>query len=112
MTNFVISLPGTLKKELTPAAKSRLLAALQGTDPQEVGSDPQGLDVLTLHEGERIFTLRLEVEADDSAGAEREATAVAARALAGAGFDEGTALLGRPAVTAIDTGTDTGIATA
>ncbi|MCX4751499.1 hypothetical protein OG455_39380 [Kitasatospora sp. NBC_01287] len=103
MTKFVISLPGTFRRDLTPTGRGRLLHALRGTDPREVGADPQDLEVLTLHEGEPVFTLRLEVEAEDSAEAEHSALAIAARALGEAGFDEHAALLGQPAVTSIDT---------
>ncbi|GGU96980.1 hypothetical protein GCM10010495_04080 [Kitasatospora herbaricolor] len=106
MTNFVISLPGTFKQELTQAAKAQLLGALRGADPQEVGSDPQDLDMLTLNEGSPTFTLRLEVTAEDSRGAEREALAMASRALALAGFQGDAALLGQPAITSIDTSAD------
>ncbi|GAA1069096.1 hypothetical protein GCM10009665_75990 [Kitasatospora nipponensis] len=106
MTDFVISLPGTLRRDLTELGRSRLLGALRGTDPRRVGSDPQDLEVLTEHEGESTFTVRVEVAADDSAEAEREAVLLGLRALKAAGFDEQTVLLGQPVVTAIDIARD------
>ncbi|MFB7908363.1 hypothetical protein ACFC1T_18195 [Kitasatospora sp. NPDC056076] len=106
MTHFVISLPGTFKQEVTEAAEAQLLSALQGYDQQEVGADPQDLDMLTLNYGGPTFTLRLEVTAEDSRGAEREALARASRALAAAGFDGDAALLGQPVITSIDSVAD------
>ncbi|MEV4557860.1 hypothetical protein AB0K51_12765 [Kitasatospora sp. NPDC049285] len=106
MTDFVVSLPGTFKQEVTEAARTQLLSALHGNDPQEVGTDPQDLDLLTLNDGGSTFTLRLEVTAEDSRAAEHEALALASRALAAAGFHEDTALLGRPAITSIDSAAD------
>ena len=102
MTNFIVSVPGTFKKELDTEAKARLLTALQGTDPEEVGDVPPDLDVLSTDGTRPTFTLRLEVDAEDSRTAQQEALSIARNALEQAGFDEDSAPLGPPAMTAID----------
>ncbi|NEA53779.1 hypothetical protein G3I60_06295 [Streptomyces sp. SID13666] len=103
MSNFVVSLPGTLKAPLTPETKGKILAALQGTDPHEVAEgESADLDALSLNPDTSTFTLRLEVEAENSGTARAEALALAESALRGAGLDEQSAPLGNPVITAID----------
>ncbi|MEU3460592.1 hypothetical protein ABZ721_11630 [Streptomyces sp. NPDC006733] len=103
MTNFVVSLPGTLKAPLSPETKGKILSALQGTDPQEVAEgEAAELDALSLDPDTSTFTLRLEVEAENSGQAREEARALAEGALRGAGLDEESAPLGTPVITAID----------
>lgn len=103
MSNFVVSLPGTLKAPLTPEARGKILAALQGTDPREVAEgEASNLDALSLDPDTSTFTLRLEVEAENSASARAAARALAERALRGAGLDERSAPLGNPVITGID----------
>ncbi|MCZ4124539.1 hypothetical protein [Streptomyces sp. H39-S7] len=103
MSNFVVSLPGTLKAPLTPETRGKILAALQGTDPHEVAEgEAADLDALSLDPDTSTFTLRLEVEAENSGQAREEARALAEGALRGAGLDEQTAPLGNPVITAID----------
>ncbi|MEC4018738.1 hypothetical protein [Streptomyces sp. H27-D2] len=102
MTNFVVSVPGTFKEPLGAEARARLLTGLQGADPEEVGSVPSDLDVLSVDEGTSTFILRLEVEAEDSRAAQREALSIASRALAQAGYTEESAPVGNAVITAID----------
>ncbi|MHA6763751.1 hypothetical protein [Streptacidiphilus sp. PAMC 29251] len=105
MSKYVLTIPGTFLAPLRPEAKTRLLNALQGVDPDEVGSSvPGDLGLLTLDEDGARFVLHLEVEAADRGAAEAEAVSVARGALAAAGYDEDTAPTGAPAVTAIDVG--------
>lgn len=104
MSRYVLTIPGTFKHALQPDAKARLLTALQGVDPEEVGSVPEDLDILTLDPAASTFVLRLEVEAKDRTGAQQEALRVAVAALASAGYDSSTAPTGAPTVTAIDAG--------
>ena len=103
MTNFIVTVPGTFTRMPDTAEKSRLLTALQGADPDEVGDVPPDLDVLSTDATASTFTMRLEVEADDSRAAQEQALGIARDALAQAGFDEATAPMGPPAMTAIDT---------
>ncbi|MFC1408331.1 hypothetical protein ACEZCY_03425 [Streptacidiphilus sp. N1-12] len=104
MSKYVLTIPGTFLRPLQPDAKGRLLTALQGVDPDQVGSVPDDLDLLTLDQDGARFVLRLEVQAQDRGAAEGEALAVARRALASAGYDQDTAPTGAPSVTAIDVG--------
>ncbi|MDH6114972.1 hypothetical protein P3T36_006482 [Kitasatospora sp. MAP12-15] len=102
MSNYVLTIPGTFKRPLTADAKQRLLAALHGVDPEEVGTVTPDLDVLTAEEGGVHFVLRLEVAAEDSGSAERLAMTVALTALAAAGYQEDAVFMGEPVVTGID----------
>lgn len=104
MTKYVLTIPGTFKHPLTADAKQRLHAALRGVDPEEVGTVPPDLDVLTAEEGGERFVLRLEVAAEDSGSAQNLAVAVALTALATAGYAEDEVFMGDPVVTAIDVG--------
>ncbi|MEV6314743.1 hypothetical protein [Streptomyces sp. NPDC051776] len=103
MTNFIVSIPGTFTEPLGADAKSRLLTALQGADPEEVGAVPPQLDVLSVDDSNGTFILRLEVDAEDSEAACLEVLSIAGEALKAAGYDERTASLGDPFLTAIDT---------
>lgn len=103
MTTYVVTIPGTLQTELTDDARSTLLRALRPADPQ--GTDfgaAEDLDLLSVDTEESRFTLRLEVEADDSSGAEEGARRMASGALEKAGFTSENALLGQPFITGID----------
>ncbi|WP_329115487.1 hypothetical protein [Streptomyces sp. NBC_01465] len=103
MTTFVVTIPGTFLADLTPAARQTLLSRLRPADPQTTSfGESEDLDLLTLYSGTKTFSLRLEVEADDTAGAENEARRIAADALRVAGFSEQDAPLGEAAITGID----------
>ncbi|MDH6131968.1 hypothetical protein P3T37_001353 [Kitasatospora sp. MAA4] len=104
MSRFVLTIPGTFKRPLTAQARQRLLNALRGVDPDEVGTVPPDLDVLTADEGDTRFVLRVEVTADDSRAAEGLAMAVALTALAAADYPADDVWMGDPVVTAIDVG--------
>ncbi len=104
MSRYVLTIPGTFKRPLQPDAKARLLTALQGVDPDEVGSVPEDLGLLTVDESASTFVLRLEVEAEDRTAAQDAALSAAVAALASAGYDQEEALTGKPTVTAIDVG--------
>lgn len=104
MSRFVLTVPGTFKHPLQGRARGRLLAALQGVDPDEVGAVPEDLDLLTADPDTSTFVLRLEVEAEDRAAAGDQAAEVARSALRAAGYADGEAPIGVPVVTAIDVG--------
>ncbi|MER8184952.1 hypothetical protein [Kitasatospora sp. NPDC094015] len=104
MGNYVITVPGTVRRPMDERARRALLAVVHGADPEEVGAEVPDLDVLTLDEPEGTFVLRLEVEAADRGAAGEAASDLARRALAAAGYDGDTAAIGTPAVTGIDTG--------
>jgi hypothetical protein len=103
MTTYVVTIPGTLHGELTDDARSVLLQALRPADPH--GTDfgaAEDLDLLSVDTEESRFTLRLEVRAEDSNGAEEAARQIAVGALEKAGFTPATAPLGQPFITGID----------
>jgi hypothetical protein len=103
MTTFVVTIPGTFLADFTPDAKQALLSRLRPSDPQATAfGEAEDLDLLTLYSGTNAFSLRLEVEADDTAHAEDEARRIAADALQGAGFSEQDAPLGDAVITGID----------
>jgi hypothetical protein len=104
MSRFVLTVPGTFKHPLREQARGRLLAALQGVDPDEVGAVPEDLDLLTTDADASTFVLRLEVEAADRGAAGDQAAGVARAALRAAGYQDEEAPIGVPVVTAIDVG--------
>ena len=104
MTRFVLTVPGTFRRPLEEQARGRLLAALQGVDPDEVGTVPEDLDLLTSDDDTSTFVLRLEVEAEDRYSAADQAAGVARSALRSAGYTDDDAPIGAPVVTAIDVG--------
>ncbi|QMU77331.1 hypothetical protein GXW83_18135 [Streptacidiphilus sp. PB12-B1b] len=104
MSRFVLTVPGTFKHPLHEQARSRLLAALQGVDPDEVGAVPEDLDLLSVDPDASRFVLRLEVEAEDRDAAGEQAEAAARTALRAAGYTDEDAPFGVPVVTAIDVG--------
>ncbi|MFD3548655.1 hypothetical protein ACFWUW_24145 [Streptomyces sp. NPDC058655] len=99
MTTYVITVPGTFLKDINDTARSELVRRLAShhTDLSET----EDLDLLTLHD-DGTFSVRLEVDAHDRAGAERDAVRLTAGALEQSGFTEKDAPLGPPAVTGID----------
>ncbi|WP_035803222.1 hypothetical protein [Kitasatospora mediocidica] len=104
MSRFVLTIPGTFKHPLSGQSRRRLLNALRGVDPDEVGTVPPDLDVLSADEGDTRFVLRLEVTAEDSGAAEGLAMSVALTALAAADYAEDDVFMGDAVVTAIDVG--------
>ncbi|MFD7918465.1 hypothetical protein ACFV3R_04480 [Streptomyces sp. NPDC059740] len=103
MAQYVVSVPGTFLRPLTEDARRRVLAAVRGADPDEVGDVPLDLDALSV-EDEGRFVLRLEVAADNSPAAQEAALTMARGALAAAGYDEDGAATGQAVITAIDAG--------
>ncbi|WP_455355684.1 hypothetical protein [Streptomyces sp. SYSU K217416] len=102
MTTYVITIPGTFLSEVTDTSRAALVQRLRPADPQHTSlGQEEDLDLLTVHEN-GTFSIRLEVEADDSSSAEADAKQKAAAALNGAGFAENQATLGPAAVTGID----------
>jgi hypothetical protein len=104
MSRFVLTVPGTFAYPLEAQARTRLLAALQGVDPEQVGTVPEDLELLSVDPGASTFVLRLEIEAEDRNRAKEKARAVARGALDAAGYREADSPTGTPAVTAIDIG--------
>lgn len=99
MTTYVITVPGTFLTDVSDAARSDLVRRLSSHHSDL--SETEDLNLLTLGD-EGTFSVRLEVEAHDRAGAEAEAVRLAAGALEQSGFTEKDAPLGPPAVTGID----------
>ncbi|MEU9078752.1 hypothetical protein ACFYUY_38560 [Kitasatospora sp. NPDC004745] len=104
MGNYVITVPGTVRRPVGEAARRTLLAVVHGADPEEAGVEVPDLDVLTLDEPEGTFVLRLEVQAADRGEAGDTALGLARRAFAAAGYQEDAVDIGTPAVTGIDVG--------
>ncbi|MFF1419555.1 hypothetical protein [Streptomyces sp. NPDC058280] len=103
MTTYVVTIPGTLKEALTDEARSILVGALRPADPKGTGfGAAEDLDLLSVDSEQSTFTVRLEVEADDSNAAGEEARRIASGALDKAGFTIRTAPLGEPVITGID----------
>ncbi|MDQ0791867.1 hypothetical protein [Streptomyces sp. B1I3] len=102
MTTFVITVPGTFVHGVTDTTRSEVERRLRPQDPQntELG-ETEDLDILTVQDG-NTFSLRLEVDADDRAGAEAEAVRLATAALRESGVAEADAPLGAAVVTGID----------
>ena len=104
MSKFVLTIPGTFKHPLSDGARARLVAALQGVDPDQVGTVPEDLGLLSVDPDTFRFVLHLEVRAENRTAALTEAVAVARGALEAAGYGEQDAPTGAPSVTAIDIG--------
>ncbi|MFF3341213.1 hypothetical protein [Streptomyces flavidovirens] len=103
MTTYVISIPGTFLREVPETARAAVVKHLRPADPQhtQLGQSEE-LDILTVNDN-GTFSIRLEVDADDSHSAELHAKQAAATALREAGLTEDEAPLGPTAVTGIDT---------
>ncbi|MBT2488024.1 hypothetical protein J7E96_05640 [Streptomyces sp. ISL-96] len=102
MTTFVISIPGTFLYEVTEAKRAAVVKHLSPADPQHTAlGRSEDLDILTVNDN-GTFSIRLEVEADNSHSAEQQAKQVVAAALRQAGISEDQAPLGPTAVTGID----------
>lgn len=99
MTTYVITVPGTFLTDVSDAARKDLVRGLSSHHSDL--SETEDLNLLTLGDG-GTFSVRLEVEAHDRAGAEADAVRLTAGALEQAGFSEKDAALGPPAVTGID----------
>ncbi|MDJ0385180.1 hypothetical protein [Streptomyces sp. G-G2] len=102
MTVYVVTIPGTLLTELTPAARSELIGALRPADPRTTGlGAAEELDILSFYADSPAFSLHLEVEAADTGSAERAARDLASAALRKAGLGPEAAPLGDPVITGI-----------
>ncbi|OEJ23682.1 hypothetical protein AR457_03395 [Streptomyces agglomeratus] len=103
MTTYVISIPGTFLREPDESARAAVVRRLRPADPHHTSlGQSEDLDILTVNDN-GTFSIRLEVDADDSRSAETHAKEVAAAALREAGLSEDEAPLGPTAVTGIDT---------
>ncbi|MFE2923827.1 hypothetical protein [Streptomyces goshikiensis] len=102
MTLYVVTIPGTLLSGLTPEARKELVRALRGSDPRETDLGvAEDLDLLTFYPDSSAFSLRLEVEAADTAAAETQARDLATGALSSVGLSADAAPLGDPVITGI-----------
>ncbi len=103
MTTYVITIPGTFLSELTDTARAAVQEQLRPADPQQTSlGRMEDLDILTVNDN-GTFSIRLEMEADDSGSAEERAKQAVTAALGSAGLSEDDAPLGPAAVTGIDT---------
>lgn len=104
MTTYVVAIPGTLLAERTEATTEALERALRPADPRgtRVGEE-EHLEMLTFYSGSSAFSIRLEVEADDTEAAEQEARRTVTAALRTAGYAEDEAPLGDAVITGITT---------
>ncbi|MER6210891.1 hypothetical protein ABT159_36140 [Streptomyces sp. NPDC001642] len=95
-------MPGTFTAGIDGAARQRLGWPLRPADPHGTGmGSAEDLDVLAVN-NDNTFALRLTVDADTYADAEREARRLADTALREAGLDADDVPLGPAAVTGID----------
>jgi hypothetical protein len=102
MSTYIITVPGTFLHDLTDDARSALIQQLRPADPHQTELGQQeDLDVLAINDN-GTFSIRLDVEAEDSHAAEQRARATAAAALRAAGFTAEQAPLGPAVVTGID----------
>ncbi|OKK22045.1 hypothetical protein AMK16_02110 [Streptomyces sp. CB00455] len=99
MTTYVITVPGTFLRDVDETARSGLVRRL--ASHHTALSETEDLDLLTLND-DGTFSVRLEVDAEDRAGAEAQAVRLTADALEESGFPDKEAPLGPPAVTGID----------
>ncbi|MEU3375263.1 hypothetical protein ACFYM2_09305 [Streptomyces sp. NPDC006711] len=104
MTTYVVTIPGTLLGERTEEATQTLERALRPADPRGTRlGEAEDLDMLTFYSGSSAFSVRLEVEADDTVTAERDARQTVTAALRAAGYAEDEAPLGDAVITGITT---------
>ncbi|MEU1280921.1 hypothetical protein [Streptomyces sp. NPDC005805] len=102
MTTFVITLPGTFLRTPGEEEKAAVRRELRPADPRQTSlGREEDLRILTVNDN-GTFTVRLEVEAQDTGTAELEARQTAENALRAAGFTDDEAPLGPAAVTGID----------
>ncbi|WP_433887909.1 hypothetical protein [Streptomyces sp. CA-111067] len=103
MTTYVVTVPGTFAQAPSEQDTAELKRALRAADPRGTDfGEAEDLDALTLYSGTSAFSLRLEIEADDSPSAEGAARTMATAALRSTGFDEHAVSLGDPVITGID----------
>ncbi|MFF4183716.1 hypothetical protein ACFYZ9_11050 [Streptomyces sp. NPDC001691] len=102
MTTYVVTIPGTLLAERTEERTQTLERALRPADPRGTRlGEAEHLEMLTFYSGSSAFSVRLEVEADDTGTAEQEARRTVAAALRTAGYAEDEAPLGDAVITGI-----------
>ncbi|CAM5234562.1 hypothetical protein AB0M94_02705 [Streptomyces xanthochromogenes] len=102
MTTYVVTIPGTLLAERTEATIKTLENALRPADPRgtQLG-EAEHLEMLTFYSGSSAFSIRLEVEADDTKAAEQQARQTVSAALRTAGYSQDQAPLGDATITGI-----------
>ncbi|MFG2720216.1 hypothetical protein ACGFW5_18265 [Streptomyces sp. NPDC048416] len=104
MTTYVVTIPGTLLAERTEETTKTLESALRPADPRGTRfGEAEELEMLTFYSGSSAFSVRLEVEADDTVTAEQEARRTVTAALRAAGYAEDKAPLGDAVITGITT---------
>lgn len=102
MTTYVVTIPGTLLAERTEASTETLQRALRPADPRGTRlGEEEHLEMLTFYSGSSAFSIRLEVEADDTESAERQARETVGAALRTAGYSHDEAPLGDAVITGI-----------
>lgn len=103
MTTYVITVPGTFVHGVTDTDRREVRRRLRPHDPRNTDmGESEELNLLTVQEEGNTFSVRLEVEAPDQAGAEADAVRLVSAALRDSGFTQDDAPLGPPAVTGID----------
>ncbi|MEV0040652.1 hypothetical protein [Streptomyces sp. NPDC050804] len=103
MTTYVITVPGTFVRGITDAQRSDVKRRLRPKDPKNTNlGESEELELLTIEDDGAAFSVRLEVEAADRAGAEAEAVRLVVAALRDSGFTRGDAPLGPAVITGID----------
>ncbi|MCX5384310.1 hypothetical protein [Streptomyces sp. NBC_00083] len=104
MTTYVVTIPGTLLGERSEERTQTLKQALRPADPRGTRlGEAEHLEMLTFYSGSSAFSVRLEVEADDTGTAERDARRTVTDALRTAGYAEDEAPLGDAVITGITT---------
>ncbi|MCT9089064.1 hypothetical protein N4G70_09305 [Streptomyces sp. ASQP_92] len=102
MTTYVVTIPGTLLAERTEASTETLQRALRPADPRGTRfGEEEHLEMLTFYSGSSAFSIRLEVEADDTESAEQQAREKVGAALRTAGYSQDEAPLGDAVITGI-----------
>ncbi|MFG3280602.1 hypothetical protein [Streptomyces sp. NPDC048111] len=102
MTTYVVTIPGTLLAERTEETIKTLERALRPADPRGTRlGEEEHLEMLSFYSGSSAFSVRLEVEADDTETAEQQARRTVSEALRTAGYSQDQAPLGDAVITGI-----------
>ncbi|GGX84713.1 hypothetical protein [Streptomyces fructofermentans] len=102
MTTYVITVPGTFVHGVSDEARAGIERRLRPQDPKNTDlGESEELSLLTVQD-DGMFVVRVEVDADDRAGAESEAVRLVSGALRDNGLTDRDAPLGPAVVTGID----------